>query len=128
MDFQPKKTADKGIDGRIYIETKEGLNSMILSVKGGKLQPSQIRDLRGVLEREANTILAGFLSLQEPTKAMREEAAAAGQYEYQGVKYDRIQILTVEDILVHKREFNTPTKLSSKLATQQQSIAFNENS
>lgn len=60
---------------------------MVLSVKGGKLRPTDVRDLRGVLSGEHDIEMAGFLSLQEPTKAMREDAAMAGQYTYGGVAY-----------------------------------------
>jgi len=66
---------------------------MVLSVKGGNICPTDVCDLRGVLEREPETELASFLSLREPTKAMKEEAAAAGQYDYAGVIYDRLQCL-----------------------------------
>jgi len=121
-----KKVADKGIDGRLYFETRHGMRAMVLSVKGGHLKPSDVRDLRGVLERESETEMAGFLSLKEPTKAMREEAAAAGVYNYYGVNYPRLQMLTVRDILVEKREFNTPTRLGSRLVTGQTSLALSE--
>jgi hypothetical protein len=120
--FPTKKTGDKGIDGRMYFETKAGLKAMVLSVKGGHVRPTDIRDLRGVLERESDTAMAGFLSLKEPTKAMKEEAATAGQYEYAGVKYDRLQILTVKDIIEDKREFHTPTKMGSRIASAQHSL------
>ncbi|MDR1963301.1 MAG: site-specific DNA-methyltransferase, partial [Planctomycetaceae bacterium] len=73
-----KKTADKGIDGRIYFETDQTLCSMVLSVKGGNIKPADIRDLRGVLEREEGAELAGFICLKVPTKAMIQEANAAG--------------------------------------------------
>ncbi len=76
---------------------------MVLSVKGGNIKPADIRDLRGVLEREKGTELAGFICLKKPTKAMIQEADAAGFYEYQGVKYPRIQILTIQDIFNGKR-------------------------
>ena len=98
-----KKTADKGIDGRIYFETDGTLCSMVLSVKGGNVKPGDIRDLRGVLEREKGAELAGFICLKEPTKAMLQEADAAGFYEYQGVKYPRMQILTIQDIFSGKK-------------------------
>jgi hypothetical protein len=84
---------------------------MVLSVKGGNIRPTDLRDLRGVLDREENAILAGFLSLQKAKKAMKEEAASAGIYNYNGISYDKIQLLTVEDILVGKKEFHTPTKI-----------------
>lgn len=119
-----QKVADKGIDGRMYFETKQGLKSMVLSVKGGKIRPTDLRDLRGVLEREPDTELAGFLCLHEPTKAMREEAARAGQFRYGDVMYDRMQILTVKDILEDKREFRTPTKLGTRIASAQASLAL----
>jgi hypothetical protein len=114
-----RKTADRGIDGRIYFETKQAMKEMIISVKGGKTGPADVRDLRGVLEREDGAELAGFISQQEPTKAMREEANAAGRYEYSGVSYDRIQFLTTREMLEEKREFKTPTKVVSRITTGQ---------
>jgi adenine specific DNA methylase Mod len=98
-----KKTGDRGIDGKIYFEADGRLLSMVLSVKGGAIKPADIRDLRGVLERESDVEMAGFISLQEPTKAMRQEADDAGFYEYQGVKYPRIQLLTVQALFDGKR-------------------------
>jgi hypothetical protein len=64
-----KKTADKGINGRIYFETDKMLCNMGLSVNGGNIKPGDIRNLRGVLEREKGTELAGFICLKVPTKA-----------------------------------------------------------
>lgn len=122
--FPTKKTADKGIDGRMYFETREGLRAMVLSVKGGKLRPTDVRDLFGVLSGDTGAELAGFLSLQEPSKAMREAAAKAGQYIYNDVAYDRIQFLTAHDILVDKKEFHTPSRIGSKIVTGQQSLAL----
>lgn len=117
-----KKVADHGIDGRLYFETKQALKSMVLSVKGGNVRPTDIRDLRGVLEREendGNSVLAGFISLKEPTPAMREEAARGGVFEYAGFPYRRIQLLTVREILEEKREFQTPSKLGVRGSTGQ---------
>lgn len=116
-----KKVADRGIDGRLYFETKDALKEMIVSVKGGKLKPADIRDLRGTIERE-DVVMGGFLSLQEPTKAMRREAAEAGIYEYNGINYPRIQLLTVREILEEKREFHMPTRINTKITTGQQSL------
>jgi DNA modification methylase len=119
-----KKVADRGIDGRLYFETGKNLWEMVLSVKGGNVKPSDIRDLRGVLEREESAKLAGFLSMKTPTKAMRDEAESAGIYEYNGVSYQRIQFLTVGDILENHREFHTPTKIGSKISTGQGILAL----
>ena len=122
--FPTKKTGDKGIDGRMYFETKEGLKAMVLSVKGGHLRPTDVRDLRGVLADQSDTEMAGFLSLQEPTKAMREAASLAGQFEYGGVKYDRMQFLTIKEVLEDKKEFRTPSKMTSRVSTAQHSFSF----
>jgi DNA modification methylase len=118
-----KMAGDKGIDGRMYFETREGLKEIVLSVKGGNLRPSDARDLRGVLEREG-AALAGLLTLKEPTKAMREEAASAGSYEYQGIAYPRMQLLTVREILEGKRELHTPTKIGTRISSGQTSLAL----
>ena len=97
----------------------------MIQVKGGKtVRPTDVRDLRGVLEREENAEMAGFLSLTPPSKAMLSEAAEAGMYEYGGVQYPRIQFLTAEDVLVGKREFHMPTRVNTKISTGQQSLAF----
>lgn len=115
-----KKVADHGIDGRVYFETQNGLRDMVLSVKGGKtVRPTDIRDLRGVLEREAASEMAGFISLQTPSKAMRDEAAQAGIYEYNNTSYPRIQLLTVKDIIEDRRLFHTPSVIGSKVKTGQ---------
>lgn len=120
-----RKSADRGIDGRIYFETRDGLREMMLQVKGGKhVRPTDVRDLRGVLEREPTAEMAGFLSTASPTKAMLSEAAEAGTFEYAGVQYPRIQFLTVEDVLVGKREFHMPTKVNTKLSTGQLNLAL----
>jgi len=118
-----KKTADAGIDGRLYFETNQGLQEVVLSVKGGNLRPTDIRDLRGVLEREG-AAMAGFLSLKDPSKAMYEEAARAGTYTYRGVDYPRIQMLTVHDVIEDKREFRTPTRVGTRDAIGQVSLAL----
>ncbi|TMQ59835.1 MAG: adenine methyltransferase [Candidatus Eisenbacteria bacterium] len=117
-----KKVADEGIDGRIYFETRGGLKDMVLSVKGGGVRPTDIRDLRGVLERESTAELAGFISLNEPSKAMRREASTAGSYQYGGHSYDRMQFLTVREMLEEKREFHTPTKIGTTRITPGQGL------
>jgi len=98
-----KKGADKGIDGRIYFT--EGDNSdvkqIIVSVKAGKTQVPHVRDLRGVLDREGAAI-GVLISMQEPTKPMREEAASAGLYTSPWGKHPRLQLLTVTDLLAGK--------------------------
>lgn len=119
-----KKVADRGVDGRLYFQTRAGLKCMVLSVKSGTVRPSDIRDLRGVLEREPGVEMAGFLSLREPTRAMEREAAEAGTFEYEGVPYPRMQLLTVRQILEEGRMFVTPTRVRVKISTGQESLAL----
>jgi hypothetical protein len=122
--FPTKKTGDLGIDGRLYFETGRTLKSMVISVKGGAIRPTDIRDLRGVLEREHDVEIAGFISLKESSRSMKDEAAKAGTYDYAGVDYPRLQLLTVREIVEEKREFHTPTKVGSRIATGQVSLAL----
>ena len=51
---EQKKGADRGIDGRLYFHDEPGgkTKQIILSVKSGNVTVKDVRDLRGVLERE----------------------------------------------------------------------------
>jgi site-specific DNA-methyltransferase (adenine-specific) len=105
-----KKGADRGIDGRIYFHEKDRgkTRQVILSVKAGKTGPHHVRDLRGVVEREEAEI-GVLISMREPTRPMREEAASAGVYRSgsEGVgtwgPHPRIQLLTVGELLDGKQ-------------------------
>lgn len=119
-----RKVADKGIDGRLYFEAGKEMREVVISVKGGKMHPTDVRDLRGVLEREKNADIAALLCLQEPSKGMRQEAATAGVYEYAGTQYPRIQLLTVKEVVEGHREILTPTKVNTKITTGQFSLAL----
>ena len=122
-----RRSGDRGIDGRIYFETHDGirrhLKSMVLSVKGGKLEPKYVRELRGVLEREAHTPMGGFICLQAPTIGMMEEAVKAGGYEYQGKSYACLQIRTIEELLTGKG-FDTPSQVQTLNWEKQGSFPF----
>ncbi|MDP2891893.1 MAG: DNA methyltransferase [Bacillota bacterium] len=98
-----KKGADTGIDGYIYFfdDDTNKAKSIILSVKGGHVTVSQIRDLKGVVERE-KACIGVFITLVEPTRPMKEEAISAGFYEpafFPDTRYPRIQIITIEELL-----------------------------
>lgn len=107
VDAQPfqgkKKGADGGIDGLIYfadaVGGKAATQRLVVSVKGGHVTVNQVRDLKGVLDREKAAI-GLFVTLEEPTKPMRVEAAAAGFYKGgNGRDYPRLQLLTVAELL-----------------------------
>jgi DNA modification methylase len=122
--FPTKKTGDEGVDGRIYFEADGTYASMVLSVKGGGVRPTDVRDLIGVLSSEPGARLAGFISLQEPSKAMRSAAAKAGKWEYRGTAYERVQLLTVREILEEQKSFHTPSKIGTKAVSVQHKLAL----
>ena len=98
---EQKKGADKGIDGRIiFYESKPtDLKQVILSVKaGGNIGRHFVHELRGVMEREGAEI-AVLISMESPTKPMREEAASAGFYQSPWGTHPRIQLFTVAALL-----------------------------
>lgn len=98
-----KKGADKGIDGRIYFHEGQGeTKQIIISVKAGRTTRAHVYELRGVVEREKAAI-GVLISMQEPTGAMREEAASAGFYESPWGKHPRIQLITVAELLAGKK-------------------------
>lgn len=103
---EQKKGADRGIDGRLYFHDEaEGSKTkqVVLSVKGGKLKADDIRALGHVVEREKATIGA-LLTIQEPSKGMRADAASAGFYDSPwGTKHPKLQILTVGELLEGKK-------------------------
>jgi DNA modification methylase len=100
---EQKKGADHGIDGKILF--RDDLNAarpeqIILQVKGGKTGVKDVRDLRGVLDREQAAI-GVLISLQPPTRDMVAEAASAGFYEHKmnRQKYPRLQLRTVKELM-----------------------------
>ena len=106
-----KKGADTGIDGYINFldDTSGKAKRVIIQVKSGHVKAGDIRDLKGVLEREKAAIGA-FVTLEEPTSPMMTEAVSAGFYEsalrvegQSSEKFPKIQILTIEELLSGKK-------------------------
>lgn len=114
-----KKGADKGIDGRLYFrdDPKAPAKQVIISVKAGKLHAPYVRDLVGVVDREKAAI-GVLISMQPPTRPMREEAASAGFYTSPWGKHPRIQLLTVAELLAGKR-IDYPVPAMSNVTYQQ---------
>ena len=99
-----KRGADRGIDGTAFTlgERDEDGDpkpaTIIFSVKSGKVGSAFMRDLRGTIEREKAA--GGILITREPpTSAMIKEAKSAGKYKGEFVSFDRMQIITVQEIL-----------------------------
>jgi hypothetical protein len=72
----------------------------VISVKSGHVSVKDVRDLRGVIERE-HAAIGVLICLEEATKPMRQEAASAGCYHSDGWHQDfpRVQILTIQELL-----------------------------
>jgi len=105
-----KKGADKGIDGVIGFTDSGGKSEHILvSVKSGHVDVSQIRDLKGTLERE-KAVIGIFITLEEPTRNMYEEAAIAGFWHSSvwNDDYARIQIMTIKELLEEGKRPHLP--------------------
>ena len=102
---QGKKGADKGIDGVVYFldGPQRSPNKAVVQVKSGKVSSPHVRDLKGTVERE-KAALGLFITLDEPTAAMRTEAISAGYYhsDVWQKDYPKIQIRTIADLLQDK--------------------------
>jgi DNA modification methylase len=108
-----KKGADKGIDGIAYFLTsKNETAKMVFQVKSGKVERKDIAALRGDMERE-QAAMAILITLENPTKAMEEEARASGFYfhEMMGKQYQKIQIVTIEEMLTQDKRLEMPLSL-----------------
>ena len=82
VDARPatgKKGADSGVDGYInFFDDQTGeVRRIIVQVKSGKVNRGQIATLKGDMEREEAAI-GIFITLEEPTEPMRQEALGAG--------------------------------------------------
>ena len=112
-----KRTGDGGIDGRLFFASPNTKReqSMTIEVKGGKnVGPNVIRALRGVLEAD-DAWMAGLIILHpfgaRKERNFRDFMARAGKVEVMGVEYDRMQMLTVQQILDGHR-FHAPSPVA----------------
>ena len=105
----PRKGPDQGIDGVTTFPERDPDDpdsptlqhrQVIISVKGGGTGVADVRDLRGVIEREEAAI-GVLVTVRQPTRAMINEAGAAGLYRsaWDGSTWPRIQLLTAGEIV-----------------------------
>ncbi len=105
-----RRGADSGIDGYInFFDDNSGKpKRIVVQVKSGHVNTGQVRDLKGVLERE-QAQLGLFITLQPPTRPMEQEALASGLYvpeHFPDSQFPRLQILTIEQLLAgHQVEY-----------------------
>ena len=119
VEQERKRGADRGIDGRLYFHDEAAVGKtkqIVFSVKSGKVSVKDIRDLRGVTEREKAEIGA-LITLQKPTQPMRTEIAGAGFYTSPWGKHPRMQIITIEELLEGRRiDYPAQTNVTFKKA------------
>ncbi len=120
IDARPRtagegKGADRGVDGMLYFyETKDKREKILVQVKGGGVQRNDVATLLGDVNNQK--FVAGILiTLEKPTKPMREEAADAGLYTskfWHDKDYPKIQILTIEGLLDGTERVEAPPQLN----------------
>jgi hypothetical protein len=109
------KGADRGVDGLLYFyESKDERRKIIVQVKGGGVKRGDVATLLGDVnnQKAAGGIL---LTLEKPTKPMRDEAADAGRYEsklWHDKDYPKVQILTIEGLLNQTERVNAPPQMN----------------
>ena len=104
---------DGGVDGVYTLvegRTERKVSKVIVQVKGGKnLNPGMVRDLLGTLEKES-AVIGLLITLEAPTRGMRELAAHSGSYRspVTGLEYPRIQIRTIAELVEQGNKFELP--------------------
>ena len=117
-----RKGADGGVDGYIWFQP-DGRNyeNAVVSIKGGdNVDVRMIRDLIATVDREKAKV-GVFVTLTEPTRNMKTEAAAAGFYDPpKHSRVPKIQILTIADLFAHQKPHLPWIAPSSKRAKREQ--------
>jgi site-specific DNA-methyltransferase (adenine-specific) len=94
-----KKGPDMGIDGIIYFRNGPwGVGQTIVSVKSGEnVGSDEVARLAGTVQREEAEL--GILVCFEPTRRMRQDAAGSGMVQTAQGRFQRIQVVTVQELL-----------------------------
>jgi site-specific DNA-methyltransferase (adenine-specific) len=105
------KGADRGLDGAIYLYAgKTERAKVLVQVKGGSVKRSDVATLVGDVQNQG-AVAGVLITLENPTKSMRGEAADAGRYTlefYHSKTFPKIQILTVDDLISGKGSLDAP--------------------
>ena len=106
-----KKGADGGVDGTAYfLKGKDENGKAIFQVKSGKTGRGDLAKLNSDRIRE-KADFGILLCMDLPTKAMRDEIAAAGKYQHPLLNRedDRLQVVTVAEIFApHNKRLDLP--------------------
>ena len=119
-----KKGADKGIDGIAYFTgDRDEPEKIILQVKSGKVNSRDIRDLRGTMDREG-AVLGVFITLNQPTKDMNQEAKEARIYQsrFMNKPTDKIRIVTIQEMIEEQKYLDIRLSLEVLKSAEKQVI------
>lgn len=103
-----KKGADKGVDAIAYFQgDKDNREKIVFQVKSGNVKSGDIRDLQGTMTIQG-AALGIFITLKPPSKDMIQTAKSAGIYRspYRSQSVDKIEIVTVQEILEQKKRLD----------------------
>jgi DNA modification methylase len=103
-----KKGADKGVDAIAYFQgDKDNREKIVFQVKSGNVKSGDIRDLQGTMTLQG-AALGIFITLKPPSKDMVQTAKSAGIYRgrYMSQSVDKIEIVTVQEILEQKKRLD----------------------
>lgn len=104
---QKKKGADRGVDGVKYINVTPWLKKpkpikVVVQVKSGHVSVKDIREFKTVIDN-TKAEMGAFITLNDPTGPMVQEARSAGHYKSLDAKYRKVQILTIEELFNGKK-------------------------
>lgn len=96
-----KKVADGGFDGYLTYQAEAGKEFVLIEIKSGKVNVTNIREFVQVIEKQKAN--AGIFVCFESTvtKEMLKEAKATGHIKIGNVEFgqDKIQIITIEQLM-----------------------------
>ncbi len=149
------KGADRGVDGLLFfyetadakpvgrdsVEPKKARLSgaspyqvsdvhrekIIVQIKSGGTGAKDIRDLLGTVENQ-KAIGGVLITLDKPTKPMRDEAASAGRFESKlwQKDYPKIQIVTIEGLLNGTERIDAPSQINPFAMAARESAAHKQ--
>ena len=96
-----KKVADGGFDGYLTYQTEAGKEFVLIEIKSGKVNVTNIREFVQVIDKQ-NANAGIFVCFESTvTKEMLKEAKAAGHIKIGNVEFgqDKIQITTIEQLM-----------------------------
>ena len=96
--------ADGGYDGYLTYNTDKGKQFVLIETKSGNVNVKNVREFIQVIDRQKAAVGIFVCFKETMTKEMVKEAKLAGKINVDGVltEIDRIQILTIDDLLSGK--------------------------